>query len=175
LGSPGAGVFLVFFVTLALFPSTTVHIVSTHRCEGKGIFYDHAFVPFQFVLFNLFDFLGRSAAGHLPPRFILPPAQLWVWAAARVVFVPLFLLCNVEGSAFPVFFPSDWWPSVFMVLFAASNGYLSSLSMMFGPAQLEHAHLAEMGGNVMVLLMTCGLSGGSLLSFLVSAVSLGKL
>lgn len=174
LGSPGAAVFLVFFVTLALFPSTTVHIVSRARCENKGEFFDQAFVPFQFLLFNVGDWGGRTLAGHLPPRFLLAPSRLAAWAAARVVFVPLFLLCNVEGSAFPVIFASDWWPTFFMVAFSLSNGYLSSLAMMSGPAQLHAAH-AERGGNVMVLLMTGGLSAGSLLSFLVSAVSLGKL
>jgi hypothetical protein len=60
-----------------------------------------------------------------------------------------------------------------MVAFSLSNGYLSSLAMMTGPAQLPPA-LGERGGNVMVLLMTGGLSAGSLLSFVVSAVSLGR-
>jgi hypothetical protein len=59
LGSPGAAVFLVFAVTLAVFPSLTVHVVSTARCAGKGVFYDKGFVPFQFLLFNACDFLGR--------------------------------------------------------------------------------------------------------------------
>lgn len=90
-----------------------------------------------------------------------------------MIFFPLFLLCNVEGSVFPVVFAADWWPTLFMVVFSLSNGYLSSLAMMTGPAQLPRA-LAERGGNVMVLLMTGGLSAGSLFSFVVSAVSLGR-
>lgn len=62
---------------------------------------------------------------------------------------------------------------LFMLFFSLSNGYLSSLAMMRGPAQLT-VDQAERGGNVMVLLMTAGLSAGSVLSFLVSAVSLNK-
>lgn len=33
LGSPGLAVCLVFFVTLAIFPALTVHIVSSSRCQ----------------------------------------------------------------------------------------------------------------------------------------------
>ena len=73
LGSPGVAVFLVFCVTLALFPSTTVHIVSVSRCESNSVFFNQAFVPFQFVLFNLGDWGGRTLAGHLSSRFLLPP------------------------------------------------------------------------------------------------------
>jgi hypothetical protein len=65
LGSPGAAVFLVFAVTLAVFPSLTVHVVSTARCEGKGAFYDKGFVPFQFLLFNACDFVGRCVVAFL--------------------------------------------------------------------------------------------------------------
>ena len=173
LGSPGVAVFLVFFVTLALFPSTTVHIVSVSRCETNSVFFNQAFVPFQFLLFNLGDWGGRTLAGHIPSRFLVPSDQLGLYAAARVMFFPLFLLCNVDGSEFPLVFAADWWPTLFMIAFSLSNGYLSSLAMMTGPAQLSPA-LAERGGNVMVLLMTAGLSAGSLLSFVVSAVSLGK-
>lgn len=173
LGSPGLAVFLVFFITLALFPSTTVHIVSVRRCQGRGVFYDQAFVPFQFLLFNLGDWGGRTLAGHLPSPFLVPAHRLSFYAAARVVFLPLFLLCNVDDSAFPIVFAADWWPMLFMLFFSLSNGYLSSLAMMRGPAQLT-VDQAERGGNVMVLLMTAGLSAGSVLSFLVSAVSLNK-
>jgi hypothetical protein len=63
-----------------------------------------------------------------------------------------------------------------MLAFGTSNGYLSSLAMMAGPAQLgPHAApaLAEAAGVTMVLLMTMGLSAGSGLSFLVTAASKG--
>lgn len=105
-------------------------------------------------------------------------SRLWLWALARAGFVPLFLLCNVEGSALPTLFPSDWWPTLFMLAFATSNGYLSSIAMMVGPKQVgPHAApaLAEAAGVTMVLLMTMGLGAGSGLSFLVTAVSRGRL
>ena len=106
----------------------------------------------------------------------MPAPRLWLWAVARAGFVPLFLLCNVEGSALPTLFPSDWWPTLFMLAFATSNGYLSSLAMMVGPQQLgprASPALAEAAGVTMVLLMTTGLGAGSGLSFLVLALSQG--
>ena len=53
---------------------------------------------------------------------------------ARVIFVPLFMLCNVQPRYnLPIFFEHDAWFIVFMIVFAFSNGYLASLCMCFGP------------------------------------------
>ena len=53
---------------------------------------------------------------------------------ARLVFVPLLLLCNVDPRQhLPVFFEHDAWFIIFMAAFAFSNGYLASLCMCFGP------------------------------------------
>lgn len=52
----------------------------------------------------------------------------------RTVFIPLFMLCNVEPrNNLPVIFAHDAWYIVFMIFFALSNGYLASLCMCFGP------------------------------------------
>lgn len=53
---------------------------------------------------------------------------------ARLVFVPLLLLCNVQPRKYPaVIFKHDAWFIIFMAAFAFSNGYLASLCMCFGP------------------------------------------
>jgi solute carrier family 29 (equilibrative nucleoside transporter), member 1/2/3 len=108
---------------------------------------------------------------------VVHASRLWLWSLARLAFIPLFLLCNVEASVLPAPFHSDWWPTLFMLAFATSNGYISSIAMMVGPQQLgPHAApaLAEAAGITMVLLMTMGLSAGSALSFLVTAASKGR-
>jgi equilibrative nucleoside transporter 1/2/3 len=97
---------------------------------------------------------------------------LWFWSVVRLAFLPLFLLCNVERTAFPVVFASDAFPIGFMLLFALSNGYISSLSMMWGPRNAPPA-LAEQAGTVMIFLLTAGLSAGSGFSFLVTGISSG--
>lgn len=53
---------------------------------------------------------------------------------ARLAFVPLLLLCNVQPRRnLPVVFEHDSWFIIFMAAFAFSNGYLASLCMCFGP------------------------------------------
>lgn len=57
---------------------------------------------------------------------------------ARVIFVPLFMLCNVQPRFnLPIYFSNDFWFIAFMILFAFSNGYLASLCMCFGPKWVE--------------------------------------
>ncbi|KAI4792830.1 hypothetical protein KUCAC02_033120 [Chaenocephalus aceratus] len=71
-------------------------------------------------------------------RYFIPPRSdsriLPVSIVSRLVFPPLFMLCNVRPRQnLPVFFLHDGWFILFMVLFAFSNGYLASLCMCFGP------------------------------------------
>ena len=53
----------------------------------------------------------------------------------RIIFLPLFAFCNaLPRRNAPVFFDADYFPIVFMMLFAISNGYLGNLCMMYGPS-----------------------------------------
>ncbi|CAJ0960209.1 unnamed protein product [Ranitomeya imitator] len=86
-----------------------------------------------FLLFNLFDWAGRSLT-----TLVMWPSKdsklLPVMVAARLVFLPLFMLCNVKPrSHLPILLAHDAWYICIMVLFALSNGYLASLCMCFGP------------------------------------------
>ena len=51
----------------------------------------------------------------------------------RFAFVPLFMYCNVEHNSLKTVFDSDAYYIVFMVLFGLSNGYISTLCMIYGP------------------------------------------
>ena len=71
---------------------------------------------------SLFDQPGGE--GRLLPLLV----------ASRVLFLPLFMMCNVQPRTYlPVLFPHDAWYILFMVLFGFSNGYLASICMCFGP------------------------------------------
>lgn len=68
----------------------------------------------------------------------LQPGKDSAWLPAlvglRLVFVPLFMLCNVQPRHYlPVLFAHDAWYIIFMIFFSFSNGYLASLCMCFGP------------------------------------------
>jgi len=56
----------------------------------------------------------------------------------RAVFIPFFMFCNFkpEKRTLPVLFGNDYVYCVGGLLMALTNGYFSSLSMMFAPRLL---------------------------------------
>ena len=98
-------VWAVFAVTISLFPTVAALIRPEHpkgcmdhsssdssssiSSSSESPFTDETFTAFLFVLFNLLDLVGRSAAGFVR---LIPPVWLPVFAALRFSFVPLFLL-----------------------------------------------------------------------------------
>lgn len=153
-------VFMVFTVTLSVFPGATSEIVSSRQCQpGRSRFFaSDVFVMFSFVSFNAFDLLGRLTAGLAR---VLPYTWLPTASVSRFLFVPLLLACRSEQSRFRNWLSSDFFPLVLMPLFAFTNGYVGSLSMMAGSQKGAWA------GTAMVLFLNGGLLAGSLLSFVV--------
>ncbi|KAM7420033.1 hypothetical protein PAMA_016901 [Pampus argenteus] len=160
-------VFFTFTITIGTFPAITADTKSTIADQGP---WDLYFVPVTcFLLFNLCDWGGRSLTAVLmwpgKDSLLLPLA-----IAARLVFLPLFMLCNVQPRLhLPVFFHHDAWFIIFMVIFAFSNGYLASLCMCFGPKKVL-PHEAETAGAIMALFLSLGLASGAALSFLFRAL-----
>lgn len=80
---------------------------------------------------------AQFSASQLPVFFSQPGKDsclLPVMVVLRVIFIPLFMLCNVQSRKYlPVVFSHDAWYIVFMIFFSISNGYLASLCMCFGP------------------------------------------
>jgi solute carrier family 29 (equilibrative nucleoside transporter), member 1/2/3 len=117
-------------------------------------------------VWNTGDLLGRLSTLHRPlhlrPRFLL------LLALARLLFIPLYLLCNIDGAGARV--PSDlFYLAVVQLLFGASNGYLGSVCMMAAAGAVE-VQEKEAAGGFMGLCLVAGLTVGSLLSFVVAGV-----
>jgi solute carrier family 29 (equilibrative nucleoside transporter), member 1/2/3 len=164
----------VFAVTLAVFPSTTAKIRSQSSCDPAAPrFRRDLFTPFAFVVFNAADLGGRCLSGVQYSWLQLRKGALPVFTVARLAFIPLLLLCRVDGSRLGTLLHNDAWPIMLVLLFGLSNGYLSSKCMMAGPACAPPA-LKETAGTVMVLFLSLGLLLGSLLSFLVLLISTGS-
>uniref|UniRef100_A0A8C5PGM5 Solute carrier family 29 member 1 (Augustine blood group) n=1 Tax=Leptobrachium leishanense TaxID=445787 RepID=A0A8C5PGM5_9ANUR len=136
---------LVFTVTIGIFPSVTADVKSTIAGDSTWSIY---FIPVScFLLFNAFDWAGRSLTA-----VCLWPGKdsklLPVMVAARLLFLPLFMLCNVSPRTYlPVYFAHDAWYICFMVIFALSNGYLASLCMCFGPKCPKSHGIFKDGGR----------------------------
>ncbi|XP_030598909.1 equilibrative nucleoside transporter 1-like [Archocentrus centrarchus] len=153
-----------FTVTIGTFPAITADTKST-LAEGGS--WDQYFIPVScFLLFNLCDWSGRSltAICMWPGK---DSAILPVAIGCRLVFIPLFMLCNVQPRAYlPVIFHHDCFFILYMILFAFSNGYLASLCMCYGPKNVL-PHEAETAGAIMAFFLSLGLASGAALSFLV--------
>ncbi|XP_026795217.2 equilibrative nucleoside transporter 1a [Pangasianodon hypophthalmus] len=157
----------VFTITIGIFPAVTVDVKSSAAEDGV---WKNYFIPvFCFLLFNLMDWAGRS----LIAKCTWPGKDskwLPVLVILRVIFIPLFILCNVQPrNNLPVFFAHDAWYIVFMIIFSFSNGYLASLCMCFGPKKVAQ-HEAETAGAIMAFFLSLGLALGAALSFGIRAM-----
>ncbi|XP_068209553.1 equilibrative nucleoside transporter 1-like [Palaemon carinicauda] len=152
----------VFFVTLAAFPVLCVKVMSTSSNDTWRNIY---FQPVAtFLLFNVGDYVGRLSAG-----FILWPRKgswiLYLFVLLRLVFIPLFLLCNHDPkSNIPSVFTHDAWYIIIMLLFSLSNGYCSSLAMTYGPKLVSESK-AEKASSMMAAMLGLGLLLGGVSSF----------
>ncbi|XP_064453732.1 equilibrative nucleoside transporter 1 isoform X6 [Mirounga angustirostris] len=164
---PALSVCFIFTVTIGVFPAVTAEVQSS--IAGTSTWGDY-FIPVScFLTFNVFDWLGRSLTAvftwpgkdsHWLPSLVL----------ARMLFVPLLLLCNVQPRRhLAVVFEHDAWFIIFMAAFAFSNGYLASLCMCFGPKKVKPAE-AETAGAIMAFFLSLGLALGAVFSFLCRSI-----
>ncbi|XP_008151458.2 equilibrative nucleoside transporter 1 [Eptesicus fuscus] len=164
---PALSVCFNFTVTIGLFPVVTSDVKSS--IAGNSA-WEHYFIPVScFLTFNVFDWLGRSLT-----TITMWPGKDSRWlpslVLARLVFVPLLLLCNVHPRQYlAVIFKHDAWFTFFMAAFAFSNGYLASLCMCFGPKKVEPAE-AETAGAIMAFFLSLGLALGAVFAFLFRAI-----
>ncbi|KAG7228560.1 hypothetical protein INR49_007734 [Caranx melampygus] len=152
----------IFTVTIGTFPAVTVEVKSAVANGGAWGTY---FIPVScFLLFNVMDWAGRSLTA-----VCMWPGKDSIWLPVlvilRVIFIPLFMLCNVQPRNYlPVWFEHDAWYIIFMIFFSFSNGYLASLCMCFGPKKVP-PHEAETAGAIMAFFLSLGLALGAATSF----------
>jgi solute carrier family 29 (equilibrative nucleoside transporter), member 1/2/3 len=155
------GVFLCFAITM-VFPVFTTSIESLNSIPAA------LFIPIAFLVWNTGDLLGRLLTLWPAVGLTHYPFALFCLAMARLVFIPLYLLCNVGGNGAKV--ASDFfYLGIVQLLFGLSNGYLGS-SCMMGAGEWVAADEREAAGGFMGLCLVGGLTVGSLLSFFVGGV-----
>ncbi|XP_004710852.1 equilibrative nucleoside transporter 1 isoform X1 [Echinops telfairi] len=157
----------VFTVTIGVFPAVASDVKSSIAGDTDWGKY---FIPVScFLTFNVFDWLGRTLTA-----VVTWPGKDSRWlpglVVARLVFVPLVLLCNVQPRYhLPVIFKHDAWFIFLVAASAFSNGYLASLCMCFGPRKVKPAE-AETAGAIMTFFLCLGLALGAVFSFLFRAI-----
>ncbi|CAN7937563.1 unnamed protein product [Ixodes hexagonus] len=156
-------VFLIFFVTLAAFPAVTSDV----KVLDPNFFLNEKYFTAVacFFFFNFFAMLGNI----LPIWVRWPgPRFLWVPVVLRLVFLPLFLLCNYLPTErqLPVWISNDWGYVVAMVVFAWSSGYLSSLAMIYAPRAVRSPQHAPVAGMMAAFCLVLGIFVGGNAAFL---------
>jgi equilibrative nucleoside transporter 1/2/3 len=176
---PASSVFIVFAGTLAVFPSVIVLIQAQHSCHNASdsIYGDDLWVPFLFLLLNVFDFLGRISAPYLKNqprlRHIITPASVFGAAIVRLL-IPLFLcMSNIDGNRLPIITKNDGVTWLLTALLGFTNGSVANIAMMQGPSLVNEGADASLAGTIMVFCLSSGLLMGSCLSFLLLFIVVG--
>ncbi|MXQ88376.1 hypothetical protein E5288_WYG021389 [Bos mutus] len=162
----GFCIIYLFFITSLIFPAICTNIESLSKGSGSP-WSTKFFVPLTtFLLYNFADLCGRQVTAWIQvpgPRSKALPGL----ALLRTCFVPLFVFCNYQprGHLHTVLFQSDVYPVLFTSLLGLSNGYLSTLALIYGP-KIVPRELAEATGVVMTFYMGLGLVLGSACSAL---------
>ncbi|KAJ0033146.1 hypothetical protein NQD34_000253, partial [Periophthalmus magnuspinnatus] len=156
----------IFAVTLSVFPAVTVR-VQTVYVENQT--WAKVFTCVCcFIVFNVMDMVGRSI-----PYLVQWPGEnsrfFPVLVVARVVFVPLLMMCNIKNSKLSVLFSHDAAFSLLMALFSFTNGYLATLCTGYAP-KLVHSKDAKTAGSLMGFFIFLGLALGAAFSFLLCTV-----
>ncbi|KAG5671462.1 hypothetical protein PVAND_001657 [Polypedilum vanderplanki] len=161
-------VFIIFFVTLSVFPTVHSDIKSISNEPFFGFVPVKMFTPITcFLTFNVFAMLGSLTTSWIQwpsPKYLVWPVLL------RLLFIPLFLFCNYHPlnveRKLPVYINNDYLYWIIAVLMSYSSGYLSSLAMMYAPrAQTNTLHQIKAGMMAAAMLIS-GIFAGIMFSFM---------
>lgn len=120
-------IFLTFAITM-FYPVFTQQIESVRPIPPR-LFQPASFIPLAFLFWNVGDLLGRLAPVIPALSLASRPRILFMLSLARIVFIPMYLLCNIHGRG--ARFSSDtFYLVVVQFLFGLSNGYIGSSCMM---------------------------------------------
>ncbi|KAI0254244.1 nucleoside transporter-domain-containing protein [Lactifluus subvellereus] len=166
----------VFTVTLSVYPAITISIVPSNREVHPLLF-----TSLHFLVFSGGDLFGRYLC-DIPRLLIWSARRLLGLSLARVLFIPLFLACNLQRdasspSAAPLI-NSDLAYMVLLFVFGLTNGYVSSMCLMSAPSLEHNPRLkgrkedVDLAATITNFCLVGGLVIGSILSFIVRAMAI---
>jgi equilibrative nucleoside transporter 1/2/3 len=158
-------VYICFGVTM-MYPVFTQQILSLYPVESAPtILRPASFIPLAFLFWNSGDLLGRVLTAVPALRITSKPYLVFTISCLRVLFIPLYFLCNIRGEGAVV--NSDAFYLAVELFFGLTNGFIGSTCMM-GAVEYVDFEEREAAGGFMGLMLVAGLTTGSLLSFLVA-------
>ncbi|KAF9452165.1 hypothetical protein P691DRAFT_756628 [Macrolepiota fuliginosa MF-IS2] len=163
----------VFLITLAVYPPITTSIMPVNPETHPLLF-----SSIHFLVFNIGDFLGRYICSF-PIFLVWSRKRILGMSLARTLFIPLFLMCNVQRPSLMVtstpIINSDFIFMLILFVFGWSNGYVSSLCMMSAPSIEHNPRLkgrvedVDVAATVASFCLVGGLVLGSIASFAVKS------
>ncbi|XP_043492164.1 equilibrative nucleoside transporter 3 [Polistes fuscatus] len=159
----GISVFLVFFISLTVYPAITVLVESENK--GKGYAWnDIYFVPVvTYLIFSTGDYAGRVLSGILQMPKNKPYCVMFL-SIARIIFIPALMFCNAQPRHnLPVYIHSDIYYILITIAFAVTNGYLCNLSFVLVPT-VVNTQEKEIASAMMGAFLGIGLTTGAALS-----------
>ncbi|XP_072756541.1 equilibrative nucleoside transporter 1 [Anoplolepis gracilipes] len=159
----GISIFLVFFISLAVYPAITVLVESQYKGKGHA-WNDIYFVPVvTYLIFSTGDYAGRILSGI----FQWPKNNPWLvmfMSVARSVFIPILMFCNAQPRHhLPVYIHSDIYYILITIVFAVTNGYLCNLTFILVPTIVDSQE-KEVASAMMGAFLGIGLASGAALS-----------
>ncbi|CAK9827742.1 Equilibrative nucleoside transporter 4 [Anthophora retusa] len=150
-----ASICIAYFVTLCLYPGIMSEIISCKLGSWMPVL--------LMTAFNASDVLGKILA--LIP-YDWKRHQLLYFPCARVILIPLFLLCALPRGD-PII-SGERYPLLLSCILGVTNGIVGSVPMMQAPLVVPSAH-RELAGNIMTLSYITGLTAGSLLAYVMDS------
>ncbi|KAH0575956.1 Nucleoside transporter [Spironucleus salmonicida] len=187
LWMPGVSLFLIFFVTLTLFPAITIQILcySMFKTNESGKYGDWWSI-IMFSWFMVGDWVGRQFPSWKWGLSIWNVKTLFIAAIVRLAFIALFIIQIVPyyhwpaGTASPAaagtapdglpLVHNDLVAWIVMILFAVSNGwFMCAIFCKYGSIMKPETNGTH-AANFMTLCLNMGLLFGSSLGTVVSII-----
>ncbi|CAJ1431142.1 unnamed protein product [Effrenium voratum] len=155
----------VFVVTFIVFPG----VAATWKPQlefftSKGKLGNDWYTTLVVGVFQIFDVVGRATPQGLE-KIGVNCSRLFIPVWLRVLFIPAFMALQRCPNSIAAPW-QDYLAFLTMALFAASNGWCSTLAMMYGPSQVKHPDEQHRAGVIMELGLILGIFAGSVLALL---------
>jgi len=153
-------VFITFFITLSLFPGQ----ISIITPQENSIIPADLMGSILIGVFQIFDCIGRTLPSF--KTILFNPRNLIIPTLIRTAFYPLIIILAFPSYKYPMLH-SDGLAFLIVAIFALTNGYLGTLSMIFGPSTVELTDYEKpMAGIIMSFSLGMGILLGQHVGFL---------